>query len=679
MNTNTVFARKILEDLNIKQPDESRSLFPDEVSSSPQLLSLIQELIDNGSKGNLCIRLKSDTREQKEKLKAVQSELKKLPSGCFVCEEEKTNQNNQPTTSQLLYFQKTWQAKRDIEEAFLSLIQSTDEYRKNTQEKYSEEKIEKIIQKLENKRRLKSGQEDFALKKGQKKAILEAVRSPFHIITGGPGTGKTTVVAFLMEVLNELGELPPMEDIALAAPTGRAGQRLTESIQENWEWMDSEIENLSAIKGTTIHRLLRFQIHSQRYYYNKERSFLHRLVLVDEVSMVDIFLFQALLHAIPSLSWNSHQPVISQDPTPSPFPFRFILLGDPNQLPSVEKGAVLNDILAEIKTEFGEVGSKDNTSKSRNQKPTGSQNFFLSNLTESNRHSSSQKGKEIWRLAESLLKGESKGELDYFWKEWKGSSPSRDSTDENPLSQDFRILDEVCKYLWTQVFQKQMEDILAINIEASKTNTTKKDIAIQGIIPNKATIYRWTTENKCLTLYRRGMFGIEGLQSRLQKHIKQFLWKKSEGSQWIPRVSIADKIYYPGLPILVTKNDAVRKLFNGDIGFILLVKTELRACFLIDGSIRSFALDTLPEHEEAYFLTVHKSQGSEYKNLYFYIPPKREENEEAKNPGLANRQILYTGITRAKENLVVFGSREGWDEAIRNSEERLTGFRLFPQ
>ncbi|MCC5814829.1 MAG: ATP-binding domain-containing protein, partial [Leptospira sp.] len=98
-----------------------------------------------------------------------------------------------------------------------------------------------------------------------------------------------------------------------------------------------------------------------------------------------------------------------------------------------------------------------------------------------------------------------------------------------------------------------------------------------------------------------------------------------------------------------------------------------------------FALDTLPDHEEAYFLTVHKSQGSEYENLYFYIPPVRterksqpesEEIEDNSNISLANRQILYTGITRAKSNLRIFGSKEGWEAGIKNSQERLTGFRI---
>jgi exodeoxyribonuclease V alpha subunit len=629
MKNNSVFARKFIEDINISKIGEGIK----NNQTFPHITQAIQELIQSGQEGNLCILSKEEFRKQ----------LAHLPKDSLILEDN------------YLYFQKTFVAKVNLEKSFQSLISYTKNYRDKNNSKYSEEHIDKLINEIEISWGSRKDSKTFKLKEGQRKAIIEAVQSPFHIITGGPGTGKTTVVAFLMEVLSKLGELPPVEDIALAAPTGRAGQRLTESIQENWNLMNSGIQGREQVKGTTIHRLLRFQIHNQSYYYNIDRSFLHRFILIDEVSMVDLFLFNSLLLAIPDLTWETSLEPNRIETASNPeniFPFRLILLGDPNQLPSVEKGAVLNDILNEIKSEL------------TNQSQWGG--FLLTDLVESNRHSSPA-GKEILKIAEDVLKGENPKNLGDFWIDFK-----LDTKITEPIRQDFKIREESCKFLWENVFKKQMETILEKNLSIT-----------EGLLPNKEDFDKWTTENKCLTLYKRGLFGIEGLQNLLDIQIRKFLIDPRRKK--IPSVSIDNRLYYPGLPLIITKNDSIRKLFNGDIGYVLLVDKELRACFSIDGEIRCFALDTLPDHEEAYFLTVHKSQGSEYENLYFYIPPVRterktqpesEEIEDNSNISLANRQILYTGITRAKSNLKIFGSKEGWEEGIKNLQNRLTGFKL---
>ncbi len=684
-----LICKKILQDLTLNSIEKEKI----QNSSFRYLSRAIRELISAEKEGNLCIAL-CDSPSDLEGISSfefqssipsseLQKELNYLPKGSFVLQDCN------------FYFQKTFEAKRNLETCFQALIRYTKEYRDYNQSKYGEEEINQILDEIENdwnekwKKQSsenpkytennrasnfrKESPERFRLNKDQRRAILQAIRSPFHIITGGPGTGKTTVVAFLMETLFRLGELPPIEDIALAAPTGRAGQRLTESIQENWNCLDSRIPYREQIKGTTLHRLLRFQTHTQSFYYNSDRSLFYRFVLVDEVSMVDIYLFRSLLLAIPNLieelrfaagSEPSHEN--------SPYPFRLILLGDPNQLPPVGKGAVLTDILAEIHATLNsdpELGR-----------------ILLTHLEISNRFRG-ENGKKILQLANFVIGKETESNLKEFWLDLKSNSEVF-----HLVGSDFQIRNASCKYLWEEAFMPQLKQILETNLRERN-----------GILPEKENFKRWNQANKCITIYRKGAFGIEGLQSLLDRYIQRFLTRYSPSkSPWksIPQISIDNRFYYPGLPLLITQNDSIRKLYNGDTGFVLLVRGELRACFLIDGEIQTFALDTLPEHEEAYFLTVHKSQGSEYENLYFYLPPPTQtsktrkikktyngEMEEAINERneiqdedlnliLVTREILYTGITRARSTLKLIGSKEGWEEGLKNETKRRTGFRL---
>lgn len=130
-----------------------------------------------------------------------------------------------------------------------------------------------------------------------------------------------------------------------------------------------------------------------------------------------------------------------------------------------------------------------------------------------------------------------------------------------------------------------------------------------------------------------------------------------------------------GLPILITRNDKNRKLFNGDIGIVLKTEStkELRAVFPIEGKLFQFALDTLPEHEPAFVMSVHKSQGSEYDTIIIYLP---DSIKEEKSHRLLNRQILYTAITRAKKQVILAGNPQTWEIGIANSQNRNTGFRI---
>ncbi len=140
------------------------------------------------------------------------------------------------------------------------------------------DRVEKFLKDLESK--------SFTLKKIQKNSIFSCLNSSFQFISGGPGTGKSTIVAFLLQILNELKQLPSPEKIALVAPTGRAAQRLTESVQENLKKFSTSLEN-GFLRGQTIHGLLNYKQSLGGFNYNRERYLPHRLIIVDEVTMVD--------------------------------------------------------------------------------------------------------------------------------------------------------------------------------------------------------------------------------------------------------------------------------------------------------------------------------------------------------------------------------------------------------
>lgn len=121
----------------------------------------------------------------------------------------------------------------------------------------------------------------------------------------------------------------------------------------------------------------------------------------------------------------------------------------------------------------------------------------------------------------------------------------------------------------------------------------------------------------------------------------------------------------------------MRKLFNGDIGLVVSINSELRAVFPIEDRLYSFALDTLPDHEPAFFLTIHKSQGSEYKSILLYLPPMTALDVDAENNlSILNRRILYTAITRAKERVILMGDYQTWEYGLQSFRKRYTGIHI---
>lgn len=414
---------------------------------------------------------------------------------------------------------------------------------------------------------------DITLDELQKKSVLESVKNGIFILSGGPGTGKTTTInAIIQYFMSE--EL----DIYLAAPTGRAAKRMTEA---------------TGYEARTIHRLLELngvvseETKSAKFERNEENPLEADVIIVDEMSMVDIFLFQALLKAITVGT-------------------RLIMVGDVNQLPSVGAGQVLRDLLL-------------------------SERFPVVIL------------EKIFRQA---------GESDIVWNAHRIHAGQELLLDNK--SRDFFFLERND----TNVIYKHMIQLI-----------TEKLPPYVG-----ADAY----DIQVLTPMRKGKLGVEVLNGILQRYLNPPSDQKKEYQAGDTLFREQDKVMQIknnyqlewevvskyGIPI-----DKGTGIFNGDIGMILQINEYAHEVVVEYDEHRrvTYQYAQLDEIELAYAITIHKSQGSEYPAVIMPLlsGPKM----------LFNRNLLYTGVTRAKNCVTILGSRQTVQEMINNNYQnrRYTG------
>ncbi len=448
----------------------------------------------------------------------------------------------------------------------------------------------------------------------QKTAALLAATRSFCVISGGPGTGKTTTVVKILALLLEMAADKPLS-IALAAPTGKAAARLKAAISKAKGNLPCNQEILNKIPEDvrTLHRLLGTIRNSPSFRHNAKNPLSYDVVVVDEASMVDLPMMAKLVLALPLHA-------------------RLILLGDKNQLSSVEAGAVLGDICQtgiEIaySTQMQEIlgpllGLSPESFGS--VKKTGPGDSLVT--LQKNYRFDATSG--IGRLSIAVNAGQNQKALSLL---------------EDPVTPDVSWLD--CPP------ENQVLDALKPSILDGFTPYLEADSAEEAL----------TKFNRFLVLcaLRKGPYGVATITTLAEQILA------SQGlirpvSRW-----------YKGRPIMITANDYNLGLFNGDTGVLWPDDSpgkKLRAFFPdSSGQLRSLAPSRLPAHDTVFSSTVHKSQGSEFDRILLLLP-----NHDTR---VLTRELIYTGITRAKSAVEIWGRKEVFSLALQRRVQRTSGLR----
>lgn len=449
----------------------------------------------------------------------------------------------------------------------------------------------------------------------QQVAAFTSIMKKFCVISGGPGTGKTTTVAKILALLLEQsgGEKPR---IALCSPTGKGAARLQEAIQAAKLTLECSdlVKEAIPTEASTIHRLLGSISHSPYFRHNAQNRLPLDVVVVDEASMVDLALMSKLFQALRPEA-------------------RLILLGDKDQLASVEAGAVLGDICDTGHDHgFSVPFSKDLKKVIRHELPLKPDEKnepgigdCIVTLRKSYRFPRESGIATLSRAvnegagdrARELIKG---GEYDDI--QWRGLPPFRD----------------LARAIRNRVIQGFGDYLKA---------------------GEPQEIFQFFDQFRILCALREGPYGVLAINGMVEQILREN-GLITVGERW-----------YRGRPILINRNDYDLQLFNGDVGILLQdadADNALRAFFKTpDGNMRKIHPLRLPEHETVFAMTVHKSQGTEFDRVVLILPDRD-------SPVLA-RELVYTGITRAREKVEIWGEEAVFQLAVARRTERMSGLK----
>lgn len=449
----------------------------------------------------------------------------------------------------------------------------------------------------------------------QQIAATAAVRSRFSVISGGPGTGKTTTVVKIIALLLEQAKGSRMR-IGLAAPTGKAAARLKESIFK----AGGDLQSMTAIAGdiptdvSTLQRLLGFIPDSCRFRHNADNPLPFEAIVVDEASMVPLGLMAKLVNALAPGT-------------------RLILLGDRDQLASVEAGAVLGDI---CNTGHG----------------YGLSSTFQKFITEVTGHTipDSFVGKSVPELADSVV---------VLQKNYRFGGDSGIGLVSRAINDGDAVhaLEEMKAgtagglVLYETPQRHLLQNKLAKVVVQGFTDYLQQDTPDNVLVA--------FDRFRVLCAMRQGIYGVEGINNLIETCLSDAGLIKPE-KQW-----------YRGRPVMVTINDYGLKLFNGDVGITLddpESEIGLSVYFpSVNGEVRKYSPYRLPAHETVFAMTVHKSQGSEFEKILFIMPPFSNQ--------ILTREILYTGITRARTSVELWCTYEIFTASCSRRIQRRSGLR----
>ena len=444
----------------------------------------------------------------------------------------------------------------------------------------------------------------------QQLAVAMAQITSFLVISGGPGTGKTYTVSRILALAQALADDPLR--IGLAAPTGKAAARMDESLRLAKQSLPAEIASAIPEQAHTLHRLLGYRPDSDTFYHNRHNPLRCDLLIVDEASMIDLPLMNALLQALPTTT-------------------RLILLGDRHQLASVEAGSLFSDLCQKTRASWSDSFCKK-----------------LNNLTGRDDLSGTSP-------AESMAERVVQLNTSYRFQDTSGigalsAAVNSGKTERlhRTLAMDFPDLEVV--YLTGKDREHWLSVKLIENFEQIFLATTLEQA------------FTAMEQFRCLCAVRKGPSGVENVNALIQKTLRE-------------KGCIAQETdLYPGKPIIIRRNHYGMKLFNGDTGLLWNDREgKLRAWFKrADNSLFPIAPARLPAHDTAWAITIHKAQGSEFTGVLLLLP--EEESQ------VLSRELLYTGITRARNSLALCSSREILEHAVRKKTCRYSGLadKLWP-
>lgn len=464
-----------------------------------------------------------------------------------------------------------------------------------------------------------------------------ASQKQFSVISGGPGTGKTTTVIRLLAVLVELYQQKNrrVPIIKLAAPTGKAAMRLSESIKGAKQKLDVEPSIKQAIpeEASTLHRLLK-QGQNGEFQHNCSDPLHLDVLIVDEASMVDLPLMSKLMEALPKSA-------------------QVILLGDKDQLASVEAGSVLGDIC--------DSGQHHGYSLELNQAIECLPNInmpadfkldngmvirdHLCNLRKSYRF---HENSGIGHLARAANNGD--------FQQWT-KVVNQNYDDLNIWSSDLASVED-------QLIKQALHGYSAYLSLSGKSSKHDEKSALE--------IHQSFNDFQILCALREGESGVSGLNHLVEQALSHARLIHRTEAGFDDANHKPD--WYAGRPVMIMENDYALNLFNGDIGIALLAENEvgdpvLKVSFVTaDGQVRWVKPSRLPKHETVYAMTIHKSQGSEFKHCLMVLPAVMVD--------VLNKELIYTGITRAKEVFTLLAQDQIVRRSLQKRVQRASGLRV---
>ncbi len=439
-------------------------------------------------------------------------------------------------------------------------------------------------------------------------AVTQALLNNFSIITGGPGTGKTTTLAKLLIVLYALD---PNATVALAAPTGKASMRMLESLKgSTLNFTNETREKIGQLVPSTIHSLLGYKRESVNFKHNADNPLPYNWVVVDEASMIDVPMFSKLLAAL-------------GDST------RIILLGDKDQLASVEAGSLLGDLCQ--------------TLPSLNQFSKETAQWINQFITDDDRKINA----EFIDDTKQLLAGHII-ELKFshrFNSQGAIGKVSR-AVIEGDLEELKSLIGAPTASNVTFDFEYK-EEILSKFVEGYEAYINELDIA---------EALKKLNQLRVLVAVRESNRGMKAINKFIELHLRKKGLLKPDGD------------FYENRPIMVTRNMYDLELFNGDTGILRKDTSGNMKAYFEDakGGVKSVLPAYLTYSETVFAMTIHKSQGSEFNNVLVVLP-------EGTSNALLTRELLYTGITRAKDHITIQGKQDTIDYAVSTCVKRISG------